>query len=557
MRETQQTPGLLLAHAFDLIKAFVPRLAAALALLSACETARPADFPAPGALYGLSPEAAAGRLRPGEVLRYSFDPPLTIAPDLSLEFEYRPPVPAAGWKILLSLEDGFSGLWELPAEAWGLPPGGSISYAAPLPPGLLSGFSLAAGEGAEGDLRITAIRLIPRRYGIEAVSGGLRLSPFVYRDAGGRFTIEPPEAYPFSRPPELILRGLGEAELDLGGRRYAYRPAQAEERRLPPGLLRPEGPLALSPSRFEALILSLPEPPPSTPGPAYYPPVPLDPGLIPGYPRENWRDRRFEVFRWDEFPGIIIFDTADYEVQSRLFKRLAFFVEKAGYRSRLVPDAELAGLHGWNAHDYNAGDLAAFFEAARRSGFPLLPEEAELRDLLLACGVLRLAGGGIAGGEGAALSLSRESPDYLRRRFLVHECYHGLYFLDRDFRDFAARRWEGLEDEARRFFRSYLDSQRYDQDYPYLVINEFMAYCLQQPAGQAGPYFGEFLARQIDGNSWRRAVLPPASLNPDGSRAWPGLGEAFSREARAFSDYVYRRWGFSAGSIGRFSPLGD
>jgi len=59
-----------------------------------------------------------------------------------------------------------------------------------------------------------------------------------------------------------------------------------------------------------------------------YPLEPLSksPGFILSYPENSWRDRRFEVFSWDAFPEILIFDTASYAVQDRLFKRLAFFV---------------------------------------------------------------------------------------------------------------------------------------------------------------------------------------------------------------------------------------
>jgi len=59
-------------------------------------------------------------------------------------------------------------------------------------------------------------------------------------------------------------------------------------------------------------------------------PIPADPGKILSYPQASWRDKRYEVFRWDVFPQILIFDTANYDVQDQLFKRLAFFVEKAG-----------------------------------------------------------------------------------------------------------------------------------------------------------------------------------------------------------------------------------
>ena len=68
-------------------------------------------------------------------------------------------------------------------------------------------------------------------------------------------------------------------------------------------------------------------------------PIPADPADILSYRVESWRNSRYEVFSWDAFPEILIFDTANYAVQDRLFKRLAFFVEKTGFRGRLSTDA--------------------------------------------------------------------------------------------------------------------------------------------------------------------------------------------------------------------------
>jgi hypothetical protein len=354
---------------------------------------------------------------------------------------------------------------------------------------------------------------------------------------------------------ELSLGGPeSPVNLGAGSRRFEYRFPSGE---LPPGTAR-DSPAefrltaAMLPGEPFPLVFSgeaLPDafeclPPVNRPFPAE--PVPADPGLLLAYPEEAWRDPRYELFRWPRFPSILIFDTADYAVQDRLFKRMAFFVEKAGFRGRLVPDAELAELRGWNAHDYRAEDLARFFSAAGED-FPLSPEEGELRSILLREGIIRSAGGaGFSPGAGAVLSISRESPDYLRSLFMNHEGFHGLFFIDEDFRGFSRRRWEALDGVSRGFIRSYFDSQRYDLGDDYLMVNEFMAYCLQQPVSQAGRYFGENLAGRIYATPWRRPVLPPGG---EDAGVWPELARAFSREAEAFSSYVDRRWGFAAGRV--------
>jgi hypothetical protein len=272
---------------------------------------------------------------------------------------------------------------------------------------------------------------------------------------------------------------------------------------------------------------------------------------------EKWRNARYEVFQWDIFPEILIFDTANYAVQDRLFKRLAFFVEKAGYRGRLAQDAEIADLHGWNAHDYRAADLAAFFEAARKSNFPLLLEEHELESILLTNGILRRNSAfEIVPGVGAIISLSRESDRVdrsLRPRFMAHEGFHGIYFIDEDFRNFSRQRWETFPTPAKRFLLSFFDFQAYDTKNFDLVVNEFMAHVLQQSISQAAWYFGEYQPnRMITASPWRRSFLPEKEeVTQDGRRHWPEIAAAFTAEAEAFSRYVSQRWGFSAGRVWR------
>jgi hypothetical protein len=270
--------------------------------------------------------------------------------------------------------------------------------------------------------------------------------------------------------------------------------------------------------------------------------------MILDYPQASWRRADYEVFRWDRFPSLLIFDPAGYAVQDRLLKRLAFFVEKAGYRGRLAGDQEIADQHGWNAHDYRALDLARFFEAARQAEFPLLEEERELESILFEQRIILRDQERIVPGEGGIISLSRESSGYLRALFMAHEGFHGIFFTDEDFRNFSRLRWEELAPFAKRFILSYFDYQHYDIQDEYLVVNEFMAHVLQQPVSHAGYYFGEALASRIDASSWRRSVLPEKD---ELSGAWPSLAEAFHGEARAFDAYVNGRWGLEAGRVHR------
>ncbi len=281
------------------------------------------------------------------------------------------------------------------------------------------------------------------------------------------------------------------------------------------------------------------------PFPVFPEPIKADPALVIDWERDNWRNVNYEIFRWDTFPSLLIFDYADYAVQDRMLKRLAFYVEKAGFRGRLAPDSEIAELHGWNAHDYRAIDLAGFFDTARKTNFLLSDEERELENILLNEGIIREEQGSVLAGEGGIISITRESPDYLRYRFMVHEGFHGLFFIDEDFRNFSRSRWEHLPPPAKKFITSYFGFQQYDTKDEYLLVNEFMAHIMQQSVRQAAEYFGKILPSRLE-NTWRVSSLPQKD---EVSGTWTVLAETFTEEAQAFSGYVDRRWSLTAGRV--------
>ncbi|MDR0553725.1 MAG: hypothetical protein LBG76_02850 [Treponema sp.] len=553
-------------------------------LCSCAEVKKIAEIPHYGlggtTLYGFSKDAVMGKADLSGVdparakpLRYALEPPPVVPEDCSLELIYRfdAGFSASGGKRadapVLTLEIG-NDSWILPQDApfpgFQASPAG-ISYAVPVAEGPLERFRLnfsahseaAPSESGGGQfppgasLEITSFALIPRWYGF--VSGGedpVRLTPFVSSDNGAAantIVIEPPARYRPVRAVELTLAGAGSRVEITGAAARIEHAFSADappwELRIPPALLSTlQWPLSISAETFPA-ALELSDSP-TRPFPME--PIPADPGLVLSYPQDTWRDRRYEVFRWPRFPAILIFDTADYAVQERLFKRLAFFIEKAGYRGRLLTDKEMEGLHGWNAHDYRGEDLARFFEAARLSSFPLSPEERELEAVLLGSGILRQEGETLRAGEGAVVSISRESSAASRSLFMIHEGFHGIFFIDEDFNHFCRARWEKLNPQAKRFLLSFFDYQHYDIKDSYLVVNEFMAYCLQQPVSQAGWYFGEKIAAQIEASTWRYTVLPPKD---EARGVWPLLARVFTEEAEALSDYVERRWGLAAGRI--------
>jgi hypothetical protein len=285
---------------------------------------------------------------------------------------------------------------------------------------------------------------------------------------------------------------------------------------------------------------------PEVPVPAQEPagpalaPLPADPATVLQYDPRFWRQPDYELFAWARFPGILILDTADYQVQDRFFKRLAFFVEKSGYRGRLVSDQEVSGLHGYNAHDYRAEDLARFFQTADAQGFALNREEELLRAMMTANGLLDAAGraggqAGDAGSEGAILSISRESSDLLRAHLLTHEAFHGLYFLLPLYREACQAAWRDLEEAERRFWRLFLEWGSYDYRDEFLAANEMQAYLFQQPRSGLGPYFRLLTAERLERAFPGEAAWLGAHLAAGGGgfeAAFDRLSPILRREAR-------------------------
>ena len=272
-------------------------------------------------------------------------------------------------------------------------------------------------------------------------------------------------------------------------------------------------------------------------------PLPADLGTVFEYPTELWRADRFELFRWTLFPEVLVMDTRNYEVQSRFFKRLAFFVEKEGFRGRILSDSELFGWHGYNAHNYNGAGLAAFFNAVQVAGVRLTDDEILLRRIVEQEGIILKKEGRFEPGVGGILSVSQESwriPG-LRHLLLTHEAYHGVYYADGEYVAQIGELWRSLSDDERRYWGLFLDGMQYDIADAYLVENEFQAYLLQQPADFAPWYFGTRSADRL--RSWKpreTAWLNRFLIENDG---------AFLRQAMAVNEILYSRTGLVGGNV--------
>ena len=231
----------------------------------------------------------------------------------------------------------------------------------------------------------------------------------------------------------------------------------------------------------------------STLAPVEYDPVPADIGTMLNYIQSAWRRSDWEIFSWNLFPEMLVMEFRDYIVQAAMLKRLAFFVEKRGFTGKLLDNETLLSLHGWNAHNYRAEDLALFFTRAEEENFVLNSEEYELKSILLYNKIIIKTTGGYAALGGGILSYSMESSPRLRQLFITHEGYHGIFFSDSEFVSEVQAIWNGLEEPERKFWYNFLDWKRYDISNSYLVVNEFMAYLMQQSIENIESYYKDYI----------------------------------------------------------------
>ena len=277
---------------------------------------------------------------------------------------------------------------------------------------------------------------------------------------------------------------------------------------------------------------------------AVYNPIETDPGLILDYNMNNWRCRDYELFAWDRYPGILFFDIRDFNVQNKFFSRLAFYVEKEGYKGTIVTNEFLEGKHGYNAHDYSAESLTSFFNKCKEIGFTLNKEEEILKKILIYNGLIledEVSGKYVAG-KGGLVSISRESPGWSRTRLLAHEGWHTLFFRNEDFRNFVSAVYYTMDSQALQFIKDYFASQPslgYDQSDEYLMHNEFMAYIMQQPLNAVAENF-------ISYANWNTVTkyAPVTSKYIRETKA-----QSIEDAAIMLNDYVFDEYGVICGSI--------
>lgn len=264
----------------------------------------------------------------------------------------------------------------------------------------------------------------------------------------------------------------------------------------------------------------------------------VDPGVVLLAPAPP-EGQDFAFYRWDLLPNVLMFDFRSYETQDAYLKRLAFFVEKQGFAGRLAKDEEIASLHGWNAHDYKAEDLAAFFSEAKKTDFPLSEKEKSLRDLLVTQKIIAGNGQGYKGLGGAIIAISRESAPYLRHMFLTHESTHAVFFTDESYRRYCISLWNDMSPKEKWFWSLYFGWMNYDTGSAYLMANEMQAYLLQQPVYRAEEYFQKTLVERL--------LEHHPELEKPLQDYMAEFGPEFARKAALLEKWLKEHYGFGAG----------
>jgi len=271
--------------------------------------------------------------------------------------------------------------------------------------------------------------------------------------------------------------------------------------------------------------------------------LPTDLGLVPDWPVHNWRNAGYELYEWAEFPGIICFDFATSKIQDQFFTRLAYFVEKEGYKGTFVDDDFILNNHGYNAHDYGAKSLADFFSKAARNGISLNECELLLKEILIANGIIiEKSNGTFSEGKGAVVSISRTSSPELRRKFLVHECWHGIYFTNPTFRNLISGLHKKFNPQAREFLELYWANNpnlHYDRSDDFLMKNEFMAYMLQQDPEEARKYF----------MAWAKDSFMPRIAPMLCEYVVQTNADDFVGMSSLLNDWTFNSWGLGAGRV--------
>lgn len=229
---------------------------------------------------------------------------------------------------------------------------------------------------------------------------------------------------------------------------------------------------------------------------------------------DNKGSRETELVQWDKNKNVFLIDFTDLPAQGKMMNRLAAFIEKKDApHDRVLNDRELSDFiektHEtknpatfYYGHDYKADDLVRFFNQAHEQNIGLNLDEEILEQTLVKNNFMKPYGV-VKTSEGrqytayktqeplkALVTFTEETPNAekedeqiaqaSRERTLNHEITHGVFFTEKEYRDYCTYFWKNNVDQPlKEYFKTFLKGADYDVDTSeYLLINEMQAFLL-------------------------------------------------------------------------------
>ena len=210
------------------------------------------------------------------------------------------------------------------------------------------------------------------------------------------------------------------------------------------------------------------------------------------------------VWQYADNPNIFVFDFPNLTQQGRSFNRITQLSEQqiSEPYPRVLNNEEMKKHIEASrrtladfafGHDVMVSELAQFFNLAERDKIELSADEIEIRDFLVAQGLMRNWRGIYQALKPSVVLLSipqtqekRETEPRVsegaRYAILLHEMSHGEFYANAYYATYCRRFWnDSLSDSQREAFKKFLSSYNYTTSADELLINEMQAYLMFTP----------------------------------------------------------------------------
>lgn len=214
---------------------------------------------------------------------------------------------------------------------------------------------------------------------------------------------------------------------------------------------------------------------------------------------DHWRQKAFEVYHLTVGNNIIVIKFSSYAEQRKFFFRLTYFSNQDDTEHHIQPASYYDGMHSYNANDYNAEELADFFNQLAKQHMNPEPGEAVLLNMALSYKIIKKTNADYKPIGGAIISFSMETEIVQRKRYLVHETMHGLFYTVPKLREAIFATIEKLTPTEKYFWYLFLKHKGeldnrpglsgYNINNKELVVNEIFAHVMQTEPEDMDDYF--------------------------------------------------------------------